>query len=461
MQSRYSKLIQFIHLVGDLVLLNAWILIAAWIRFDEGISHELQQPYYKQLFITLNLLWLVLSFTFGTYNITRTARWVRILRKVYSVFFFHFLCISAFMVLLKAYNFSRLFLTYFYFGYFFSVVIWRIVVIQSLRYYRSKGFNYRKIILIGDGSALSRFYSEVIPNNEFGYKYAGYFSDNPVPGIDRTGSYADFKAYAKKNQVDEIYCSFEREDDRVLEVSQYADNNLMRFRYIPNLSVFGARRFNIEFIETTPVLIERKEPLELIHNRIVKEVFDYLFALIVTLFVFPWLLPIIAIAIRLDSKGPVFFIQQRSGRKNTVIKCIKFRTMHVDPEKRKKQASKHDARITRVGHFLRRTSLDEIPQFLNVLTGSMSVVGPRPHMLAHTREYRRMTDQFMVRHFIKPGITGLAQVNGYRGEIRTDQDMKKRVYYDVNYLENWSLILDIKIVVKTVIGLLKGQENAY
>jgi len=177
--------------------------------------------------------------------------------------------------------------------------------------------------------------------------------------------------------------------------------------------------------------------------------------------VFTWLMPLMAILIKVNSRGPVFFRQQRSGKGNNVFTCLKFRTMRVNAEADELQATKGDVRITGMGRFLRKTNLDELPQFFNVLLGHMSVVGPRPHMLRHTEQYAALIDQFMVRHLIKPGITGWAQVHGFRGETSDTYKMEKRVEYDVWYIENWSLLLDLKIIVLTLGNMLKGEENAF
>jgi putative colanic acid biosynthesis UDP-glucose lipid carrier transferase len=181
----------------------------------------------------------------------------------------------------------------------------------------------------------------------------------------------------------------------------------------------------------------------------------------VILFVFSWLFPILAILIKLESKGPIFFKQMRSGRDNHAFLCYKFRSMKVNKHLEHRQATLGDPRITKVGTFLRKTSLDELPQFFNVLLGNMSVVGPRPHMLTHTEQYSQLIDQFMVRHFLKPGITGWAQINGLRGETKTTEAMLERVEADVWYLENWTFLLDIKIVLNTILKSITGDKNAY
>jgi exopolysaccharide biosynthesis polyprenyl glycosylphosphotransferase len=205
----------------------------------------------------------------------------------------------------------------------------------------------------------------------------------------------------------------------------------------------------------------RNEPLENIVNRFVKRLFDIGFSTLVFILFLWWFIPLIALIIKLTSKGPVFFIQERSGIKNKSFNVIKFRTMYVNDDAHYKQATKYDERITPIGKFLRSTSLDEMPQFINVLTGQMSVIGPRPHMLKHTEEYSKIIDKFMVRHLVKPGITGWAQVNGYRGETKEVEDMEGRVRADVWYIENWSFTLDIKIIILTIINLLRGEENAF
>ena len=177
-------------------------------------------------------------------------------------------------------------------------------------------------------------------------------------------------------------------------------------------------------------------------------------------FILSWLIPILAIMIKLESKGPVFFKQGRPGLNEDEFYCYKFRSMRVNSTT-EVEARKDDPRVTRIGRFIRKTSIDETPQFLNVLLGDMSVVGPRPHLWAQNILYGQKIKKYMIRHYIKPGITGLAQVRGYRGEIETDEDMINRIKFDVFYIENWSLLLDIKIIIQTVVNIFKGEEKAY
>ena len=209
-----------------------------------------------------------------------------------------------------------------------------------------------------------------------------------------------------------------------------------------------------------PLLTVRRNPLKKRFNRGLKRGFDIVFSSVFLCF-YPLIYLPIAITIKLTSPGPVYFKQKRTGYRGEDFWCYKFRTMHVNRDADNVQATRNDSRKTRFGDFLRRTSLDELPQFINVFKGDMSVVGPRPHMLRHTEEYTQLVDQYMVRHLVKPGITGWAQVNGYRGLTDEVWKMAKRVEYDVWYIENWSFALDMKIIVRTVLNAIHGEDNAF
>jgi exopolysaccharide biosynthesis polyprenyl glycosylphosphotransferase len=228
------------------------------------------------------------------------------------------------------------------------------------------------------------------------------------------------------------------------------------------MKIFIARFGQIDYLHEIPIISLRHEPLEDIGNRIKKRVFDVLFSSFVILFILSWLLPIIALLIKLSSKGPVLFVQNRLGRDNKVFKMYKFRTLKFERDENKfRQVIKNDDRVYKIGKFLRKTSLDEMPQFFNVLTGQMSVCGPRPHPLALNDAYKNIVDSYSVRQFLKPGITGWAQVNGFRGEIQNTLKMKKRIEFDLWYMENWSLWFDVKVIFLTVFKLVKGDENAF
>jgi Undecaprenyl-phosphate glucose phosphotransferase len=275
------------------------------------------------------------------------------------------------------------------------------------------------------------------------------------------GNIADAREFALKKNVDEVIVALTDFDKKTINsLIKFCDNNLIRITIVPDFYRKFAYQFQIDFFGSIPFLSIRKEPLQSFRNRLIKRSFDFLFSTMVILLIFPWFIPLMAILIKLGSKGPVFFFQDRSGLNNKVFKMIKFRTMVVNQEAHQRQASRDDPRITPIGRFLRKTNLDEMPQFFNVWMGCMTVVGPRPHTLKHTEVYSKIVDNFMVRQFVKPGLTGWAQVTGFRGETGKPELMAKRVAKDVWYIENWSFFLDLKIVAMTIYNMIAGDENA-
>jgi Undecaprenyl-phosphate glucose phosphotransferase len=319
-------------------------------------------------------------------------------------------------------------------------------------------------VIVGAGAAGNEMYNYFLSDPSHGYRFMGFFDDRPDKCIHKDkiiGNLHELDSYINTHKVDEIYCALPLKAGKVIkELINLADNNFIRFKIVPDFRGFLNKKVNIDFYDMVPVLTIRQEPLESILNRAIKRTFDIIFSLFVIIFIFSWLFPIFIILIKLSSPGPVFFIQKRSGRKNEEFSLYKFRSMRLNEDADTVQATQNDNRITKMGRFLRKTNMDELPQFLNVLSGQMSVVGPRPHMLKHTEEYSKVIDKFMVRHLVKPGITGWAQVSGYRGATHDLRKMLKRVRYDVWYIENWSLLLDIRIIFMTVVNMIKGDKNA-
>lgn len=242
---------------------------------------------------------------------------------------------------------------------------------------------------------------------------------------------------------------------------ELGDKHCMRLKFVPDFSSISRIHFSASNFNNFHVIKPRYEPLQNAYNRLAKRAFDIVFSVLVIVLILSWLYPLLAFLIKKQSKGPVLFRQMRTGKKNEPFWCYKFRSMYTNMGDESQQAKKEDSRITPIGKFIRRTSLDEMPQFFNVLIGNMSVVGPRPHMIKHTTDYNGHINNFMVRHFVKPGITGLAQVSGLRGETKKVSDMKRRVTTDIEYVQRWSLITDIKICFLTVVVTLKGDKNAF
>lgn len=325
----------------------------------------------------------------------------------------------------------------------------------------------KDLIIVGEGPAAEEIFQYCQDQTVRGYRFRGLFNDEDVRGplgAHRLGDVEAAKSFAVQNRIDIVYCALPgtRRAD-ITDLMEFCERNTIRFRVIPSVDSFipVVKTTDLEFHGSVPVSKLRREPLDLRANRAWKRTFDIIFSSLVILLVFSWLFPILALLVKLSSPGPVFFRQQRLGRDNKEFACWKFRSMRVNAEADTKQATKNDPRVTRVGAFLRKSNLDEMPQFFNVLMGQMSVVGPRPHPLRLNDQYRDIIDKYMVRHFVRPGITGWAQVNGFRGETRTPELMERRIELDVWYLENWSFWLDLRIVVRTVTNMLRKDPNAY
>lgn len=333
-----------------------------------------------------------------------------------------------------------------------------------IKYFRSRGRNFSQIVIVGSNPMANRLYDAITSDIGFGYNVMGFFdnqrhADTP-PELFR-GSMSDLETYMAENRIDEMFCVLpgERSAD-IQQALNLAETHVAQYYYVPQMSRYINRNYDMYAFGTIPVMSVRHQPLTRLVNRVLKRSFDVAFSSLF-LIVSPLVFIPVAIGIKLSSKGPIFFKQKRTGYRGREFFCYKFRTMRINASADTQQASKDDPRKTRLGNFLRRTSIDELPQFINVLRGEMSVVGPRPHMLKHTEEYSRLITKYMVRHYIKPGITGWAQIKGYRGQTEELWQMEKRVEHDVWYIENWSLMLDLKIILRTIFNAIHGEKNAF
>lgn len=460
MIGRYSRFIGEIFLIGDLLCLNGSVLLAHFyfkqtIKFDDN---------YSTLLILMNLFWVVLVSYIDSSRYSRVTNAFRAVQNLTKEVAIHMLLVFSFMFVSKSANeYSRLMISVSYLGFYILINCWHILILTLLKYYRKHGYNYQRVIIIGNGYTAQQIYNYVIADLTLGYRLKGVFTDNDL-SIDQNmllGDTTAYNNYLNKNKIDVIFCALRlTEVQKINELVSFSDNNMIRFKLIPDLRGISNRRLNLEFYDTIPVLSIRTEPLESLTNRFIKRAFDICFSSIVLVVLIPIVFPIIALLIKLSSKGPIFFKQLRNGRKNEEFMVYKFRSMKMNKKSDELQATKGDVRVTKLGLFLRKSNLDELPQFINVFLGQMSVVGPRPHMLKHTEEYSQKVDKFLVRQFVKPGITGWAQVKGYRGAT-DDMAMKKRVQYDLWYIENWSLFLDVQIIYMTIRNMIKGEDNAF
>jgi len=339
--------------------------------------------------------------------------------------------------------------------------IYRWIFYTVIRNYRLSGGNYVNVVVIGRDKNLKKI-RKVFDNPYYGYRYCGFFDEKPSQSPTYLGGMLDCFKYIIDNRVDEIYCTAAKLSKSDMQnLINFADNNLIKLKIIPDNKDIFTQAMTVQKYDNIPVLDVRTVPLDAEFGRMAKRIFDIVFSSIVILTLLSWLIPILYVLIKLESRGPLFFVQKRHGLKRKTFGCIKFRSMTTTSEANTKMATKNDKRVTPIGKILRKTSIDELPQFFNVFIGDMSVVGPRPHMEQHTSDYEISVDKYLVRHFVKPGITGLAQIKGYRGEIIKPSDILNRIRLDIVYVEKWSFLLDFKIILLTIFNAVSGEEKAY
>ena len=356
-----------------------------------------------------------------------------------------------------------------YFSFLFVILsIYRITIRHFLIIYCAKGKHRRYAIFIGGSNNMQMLYEEMESSLASSiYEVVGYFDIKPNDALSSQCSYLgnpdSFSNFMSTHPgIKHVFCSLSMEEGRYnFSIMNYCENHLLYFHGVPNVCKGFPRRIWHSMVGNMPILNLRYEPLGKMENRILKRIFDIVFSSIFLVTIFPIVYLIVGSIIKLTSPGPILFKQMRTGLNGVDFICYKFRSMKVNDEADRKQATADDPRKTRFGDFLRRSNIDELPQFINVFKGEMSIVGPRPHMLAHTETYARLIDKYMVRHFIKPGVTGWAQIHGFRGETKELSQMEERVKADIWYMEHWTILLDIYIIYKTIANAVMGEKNAY
>ncbi len=458
-KGRYGRYIPVFLTLVDYVMLNAAFLLTYF------LSPELTMSRGRTVWLLANLTYLPVSYWLRSTHQLRTLHMNQVVTNSLKAVGSH-ACLFITSIYFVGLDNIKWWIFLEFYGILFVLFPFSWAISRMLlKQYRRRGRNFSRVIIIGANSISLRLYNEMVSDAGFGYKFMGFFTDDkPVDGIPVDlirGTLDDVNAFVAENAVDEIYFTLSGANDGIMNrMISTADANTCQFNYVPQLNRYVNRRFDLYAIGSMPILGVRHNPLKSLANQFLKRTFDILFSS-AFLIVSPLIFIPVAIAIKMSSPGPVFFRQKRTGYRGRDFMCLKFRTMRVNADADKIQATQNDPRKTRVGDFLRRTSIDELPQFINVFLGDMSVVGPRPHMLKHTEEYSRIIDKYMVRHIVKPGITGWAQINGYRGQTEKLWQMEKRVEFDVWYIENWSFMLDVKIILRTVINALQGEKNAF
>ena len=424
---------------------------------------ELFKSHYKALLLFL-IIWFLIAKNVSLYVVQRRIKFVDILKKlIYQILYF-----SIIVFAISGLKTSDLFSPKLGIAYIFSLfvigIISRLLIFIYYRKQHLKGYNLSNVLVVDKNDNTNRFINILKERRDLGINFFEkieneniHFSDTIllINGI-------DFRDFIQNNKIKKVFISQKGEMNKMLinKIENLCEINMITISYIPDSIYNGITELKVVYIDTLPILEVKRFPLDLKFNQLIKNIFDIVFSSLVCVFLLSWLYPIIALLIYLDSKGPILFIQKRNGLNGEEFDCYKFRTMVESKYNSIKATERNDPRVTKIGKFLRKTSFDELPQFINVLKGEMSIVGPRPHMISQDQHYRDIINRYNLRHYVKPGITGLSQVKGYRGAIDSDEDMEKRIRTDVYYVRNWSYLLDIQIVYLTVMLVLKGDDNA-
>lgn len=461
MKKRFNKYFPPLFILGEVFVLSVIFFIALYVAFGK---FELKAPY-SYAYLIYIASWPVFSYFNKDYKIGRAVSYYSTFKKAFtSVFIFVSIISLLWIFVAGEREINRHFMMALVLFLFVWLTIYRVFVHLVLDRYRTFGGNIRYAAIIGYDKLGFSLYDLFKKKPHYGIRCEGIFGDGevsskkykyPLLGSVEKAIESNFEKY------DFIYLSDHLPKNIKNQVIAIADQYAKRVKLLPEIRTDVLKTFVLRRYDAISVIDINRLPLDSIANRVVKRLFDIVFSFIVITLVLSWMYPIFALIIKLESKGPVFFKQWRDGKEGEHFLCLKFRTMVINDQADTQWASKNDPRTTRFGAFLRKTSLDEFPQFVNVFLGQMSVVGPRPHPISLNDQYKDSVHKFAKRHESKPGVTGLAQAMGYRGEITDYYQMSSRVKLDRFYLQNWSFFLDLKIIFLTVFGIAKGQEKAY
>ena len=458
MKSRESELL-FLYLIIDTIILSISIEIA-YLLYPLDIfqnAHAFNLNIYHAI-----IAWFITYFVLSKKNLYLREGYFNRVKRVTSR-----VCTFVLVALILAYfimprtTYSRFFLLYYSAVFYVGELIFYYCLYSYMQLMRKKGIHVNNLLILGANDTGRALRQLVNSNPMLGYKFVGFVTEKGVKHVDSLGEVNDLEDIIVEHNIEMVFVTLALYNDAIYckEFLRLCSRKGVRLRFVPENQQWYKNKLSMESIGRLVMINPQEIPLDQVESQFFKRLFDIVFSALVIVLVMSWLVPLVAIINLLSSRGPVFFVQQRTGINNRVFKCVKFRSMQVNDEANHKQASVGDARITRFGQFLRKTNIDELPQFFNVFIGSMSVVGPRPHMLVHTHKYSQLIEHYLVRHYVKPGITGWAQVSGYRGETNELWKMEKRVECDMEYLENWSFLWDMEIITQTIFAK-KAYMNA-
>jgi putative colanic acid biosynthesis UDP-glucose lipid carrier transferase len=424
-------------------------------------------PLYLFFGLFLNISWIIIAWSNGVYNERNIILFEMFSRKTMQAYLFWLCIVMIYLFFFRQVDLSRFFIIAALAGYSGALLMNRFIYLFIMHYFRNHENLAKKIIILGYNDVAKKL-AGYLEEDGINTRIIGFCEEpenvHELSNYPILGDIDDALEMSKNmdaNEV-EIYSTIAPEQNPdIYELMQRAERECIRFRLVPDLSYFIKTPVYVNYLKDMPILSARSEPLDDVSTRFRKRIFDIVVSSMVAIFILSWLIPIVSLLIWLESRGSVFFLQERTGKNNKSFRCIKFRSMKINSEANLKQATRDDQRLTRIGKFMRRTNIDEFPQFINVLRGEMSVVGPRPHMVRHTEDFSKLVGQYMIRQFLKPGITGWAQVNGFRGEIKEKVQLRKRIEHDIWYLENWSFWLDVRIIFLTIYKTFRGDKNAF
>ena len=451
MKKNYSKYLKISYLITDLLILNLSIYL---IKDKEYLNFR--------FIVYSTLFWMVLSLFTKFYKIHRRVSFFKTIRLLFIQFF---------LFILSFFTYFAVFREGYVIGNQFLILISIIIVVTIVKFfslfivnkYGNLIYSYTNAIVVGFDDSSKKVIKTLRSKANLGYYFLGFFSKKVEKSNHYLGNLEDCFGYLMKNKVDEIYASLSSlSREEIKKINKFTLGREITLKLIPNTDELYSKSQTVEYYEDDLVILNvDKLPFAFTENFYIKRIFDIVFSMLVCLLILSWLIPILWILIKIESRGPLIFKQSREGLNGKEFICYKFRSMKINKEANRLHVSKGDSRITKIGAFLRKTSMDELPQFINVLKGNMSVVGPRPHMKYQSKGFEKEIKSYARRTIVKPGITGLAQIKGYRGEVIEKLDITNRIRMDIFYIENWTFWLDIKIIIQTVLKVFKGDEKAY
>ena len=458
MRKRFYFFFPILFISADLSVVSIAFLAAQKVI---GVSYSLENYTIETLFFVL-LSWTSLSLLGKDYKIGRPSGYEKSVTKGFKTITVFLALFSFFVVFSNQEIISRNFVLHFAGVLFLFIPIERVIVHLVVNKYRKWGGNYRNAIIIGYDQLGFSLFDAINKNKNLGIRCTGFYGSS-TQIVTKYPLKGNLKAFLNSDlkKVDFVYVSENIVREELNQIIELSDASFVKVKLLPHFKTDFLKSYVLKLIDNINIIDVNYLPLDHAFNRFLKRSFDVLFSLIMLLFVLSWLYPIIALIIFLESRGPILFKQYRNGKNNEVFRCLKFRTMYLNEEADQKWATKNDHRVTYFGAILRRTSLDELPQLINVLIGDMTIVGPRPLPVKLNEQYINQIKSYSQRHTFKPGITGLAQALGHRGEIKDLREIKNRVTLDRFYLNNWSVYLDLKIIFITFFELIKGQDTAY